>query len=354
MPQLVNELRKVAVLVLGAGVAGLAAAKVLRESGTEYLIIEKKSEIFGHAKSHRIGDFVFDEGPHILFGRNEKLSNFAGAPISSAFEFKARPGNIWDGHLINHPIYLDFSSLPKPTFIEIADSLSEIRLNLQSNQNPKNYEEWLDLTQGKYIRTKFTEVYNQKYWRTATKELDTDWLGNRVHAISIEQQNTIRSYRDSSKLHTLDLTQNSYYVTQYAYSAEGFQDLFPSLIDESTIKNCEVFEIDVAKQIAATSLGYFKYERLISTIPLTEFVRISTPKPPNLDAPMKKLKVTSFVCDNFIIKGSISKTHDFTWIYSYDEDFLPARISFPTRLHSKEGHEGKFSLQTETYFMKDS
>ena len=48
------------IAVIGAGVAGLTAAKVLQESGLECQVFDASDAIGGRVRSDRVGGFVLD------------------------------------------------------------------------------------------------------------------------------------------------------------------------------------------------------------------------------------------------------------------------------------------------------
>src|SRR3954453_5117820 len=58
------------VAVIGAGVAGLAAASALAEAGTRVVVLEARGELGGRATAFRDRDTgeLVDNGQHVLFG----------------------------------------------------------------------------------------------------------------------------------------------------------------------------------------------------------------------------------------------------------------------------------------------
>ena len=51
-------------IILGAGLAGLAAAHELSRSGNKVTVIEKWDDVGGLARTIKAGKFSFDTGPH--------------------------------------------------------------------------------------------------------------------------------------------------------------------------------------------------------------------------------------------------------------------------------------------------
>ena len=63
------------VVVLGAGCAGLSAARRLREAGRPVLIVEAEDHVGGLAGGVRLGGDVYEYGPHIFHTTDKKILN---------------------------------------------------------------------------------------------------------------------------------------------------------------------------------------------------------------------------------------------------------------------------------------
>ncbi len=61
------------VAVIGAGLAGLAAARELAKSGVEAVVFEKSNAIGGRCSTRRVEDFVFDSGATSIAGEGTSL-----------------------------------------------------------------------------------------------------------------------------------------------------------------------------------------------------------------------------------------------------------------------------------------
>lgn len=62
---------RVEVLVVGAGVSGLACAERLHRAGLEVVLLDRGRRPGGRCASRRIGDAVFDHGPVFVHGRED-------------------------------------------------------------------------------------------------------------------------------------------------------------------------------------------------------------------------------------------------------------------------------------------
>lgn len=87
-------------VIVGGGLAGIVAAKVLASSGYSVKIIEAGNKIGGLISSKKIKNFYFDHGPHkIQETDNKKLNKFFFSNIEKYFySYKSLPQN----HFINN------------------------------------------------------------------------------------------------------------------------------------------------------------------------------------------------------------------------------------------------------------
>ena len=63
--------------------------------------------------------------------------------------------------------------------------LSFILRKKKEPQDIKNYQEWLDVSYGKYFSKNFTKIYTQKYWTRNPYNLETRWLKFRMPKIKL-------------------------------------------------------------------------------------------------------------------------------------------------------------------------
>ncbi len=101
-------------VILGAGIAGLGAARAFAESGAHSVIYERSSESGGHTRSHRTEHgFVFDEGPHVSFTQNERVQEiFSNAVDGDYTKLSSYVDNYYYGAWIKHPAQVNLASLP--------------------------------------------------------------------------------------------------------------------------------------------------------------------------------------------------------------------------------------------------
>ncbi len=62
------------VAIVGAGIAGLTAARELRQAGHEPVVLEKSSGLGGRLATRRVGEYTFDTGATVITPRSNELS----------------------------------------------------------------------------------------------------------------------------------------------------------------------------------------------------------------------------------------------------------------------------------------
>jgi len=63
------------VIILGAGITGLALGYFLQQRGIDFLILEKDARPGGHIRSLREGPYLMDVGPNSLQAQHPHFSS---------------------------------------------------------------------------------------------------------------------------------------------------------------------------------------------------------------------------------------------------------------------------------------
>ncbi|MBS1706126.1 MAG: FAD-dependent oxidoreductase [Armatimonadetes bacterium] len=72
------------IAIIGSGLAGLGAARTLREAGHHVVIFEKSRGVGGRLATRRIGDFTFDTGATTLTPRTSELARLMTADLDTS------------------------------------------------------------------------------------------------------------------------------------------------------------------------------------------------------------------------------------------------------------------------------
>ena len=207
-----------------------------------------------------------------------------------------------------------------------------------------NYEDWLRLQFGDYFAEHFPMVYTRKYWMREAKDLRTEWVGQRVYQPSVDE--VIAGSKTSE-------TPITYYAKEMRYPKYGGYKAFLKLMaDVADIRYMkEVVSIDTKdKAVFFRDGSIVGYQRLISSLPLTEMVKIVKDVPSNVKETASKLDCT---CGYHISVAFKNKNiPPYLWWYVYDEDILTARVHSPSMKSPDNAPYGCSSLQMEVYCQK--
>lgn len=328
-----------AVVILGAGIAGLSVAFFLEDK--KYTLLEKRSYSGGHIHSYKKNGFTWDEGPHLSFTKSkyvkELLNNSLG--LDNILEFPVETANYYYGYWIPHPAQSNMYAIPgnlKEKSFEDFIKSREIKTEV------KDYQDWLDAAFGEVFASNFPQKYTKKYWTTEPRNLTTDWVGDRVYYPDVE---TVKK----GYLGTIE--EQTHYIKKVRYpKAGGFFSFMDGIKKNVKINyNCVVNHIDVENQIITYGSEKVKYDKLISTIPLPEFVRL-TQAPDMIKNAAKDLVCTSVLLVN--VEANHGTQRKENWIYVYDEDKYSTRINCTELLSPYNAPKGKSGIQVEVYFSK--
>ena len=204
----------VEVLVLGAGLAGLAAAQRLERGGADALVLEGQAAIGGHTRSVERDGFVFDEGPHVLFTSDEDVRAHLVPAAGPVLTQQARVANYYQGSWLTHPAQCNLAGLDPDLVARcILDFLA-----IDSDRPAADYEAWCRNHLGDAFFDEFTARYTRKYWTVEARELTTEWVSDRVYRPSADE--VVRGALG------VGAGTGQHYITTFSYPASGGYQAF--------------------------------------------------------------------------------------------------------------------------------
>jgi protoporphyrinogen oxidase len=329
--------------ILGSGMAGMGASHRFGEAGLSVPVYEKHAYPGGHTASHRRDGFIFDEGPHVSFTRNERFRALLAESVNHEFlKVDASINNYWQGYWIRHPAITSLYGLP-PDFVSriIRDFVESQQ---QQDRPIRHYQDWLIASYGKTFAETFPEKYTLKYHTTVAENLSTDWLGPRLYRARLEEV-LLGALSASSP--------NVHYVQDYRYPTRdgfaAFLDLFQRNADIRV--NHEVVRINwEQRELTFADGATANYDGLVSSLPLPELIRILHQAPPDVREAADRLACTSVVLVNLGVgRPDVSS---YSWNYYYDDEFPFSRVSYPRVMSPWTVPEGMSSIQAEVYYSK--
>lgn len=328
------------IIILGAGIAGLGAAYVLRQNNMSPIVLEKDSTFGGLCGNFIINGFRFDRFVHFSFSSDVKVNSIFEQSCPDIYHHIPNPYNIYKRLWIKHPAQNNLFPLLKSEKEKIISDFQRRSPNVNLLEIT-NYEQWLRIQYGDYFAEHFPMAYTRKYWMHEAKDLETKWVSNRLYQPSIEEVMQ-GAYSEDTPV--------TYYAKEMRYPKQGGYKQFLSILaQKQDIRyGQQIVEVDSVKKIVKTSIGVeYEYYRLISSLPLTEIIKMLPTVPDMVKEASEKLQCT---CGYLISIGLKTKNiPPYLWWYIYDEDILPARVYSPFLKSPDNVPEGCSSLQMEIY-----
>jgi protoporphyrinogen oxidase len=327
--------------ILGAGMAGFGSSSKFSELGLKSVVYEKQPYIGGHAASFKSKGFIFDDGPHISFTKNERIQKILAENVKHQYEvFQARTNNYWKGYWIKHPAQCNLYGLPAKTVVDILYDF----INAQNSEvgEIKNYKEWLFASFGKTFAETFPMQYGEKFHTTAADNMTAEWIGPRLYQANLRE---VLLGALSSK------TPDVHYVKDFRYPSQGgFISFFEPLTKKADIRlGHELVGLDIVERKLTFANGVQAYyDFLISSLPLPELIPMISAVSGDVLTASQKLACTTCVIVNIgIDRSDISRAH---WTYFYDKDFVFTRLTFPHMQSPQNAPPGAGSIQAEIYY----
>lgn len=324
------------IVILGAGIAGISAAYHAKMNKYECTVYEARNSYGGLLDNFIVDGFRFDNAVHLSFTKDEYVQKiFDQTPY---IIHKPNPYNFEGGKWLKHPVQNNLFPLPELERIEAIKSF----IDRPNKGETDNYYTWLVQQYGKYITDRFPAKYTKKYWTIEAEILSTDWVGNRMYRPSIDEV-LFGAMTEETPI--------TYYAQEMRYPQKGgYKSFIEPLVSEYTIQlNKKAVCIDAEKHYVEFESGEkIYYEKLISTIPLPEIIKMIKNVPDNISRVAKQLWATSVALVSVgFNRPDVAKN---LWFYIYDEDIAAARIYSPSIKSPDNCPNGCSSMQFEMYF----
>ena len=308
------------VVILGAGVAGLAAAWKLSEAGFAVTIVEKMDHIGGLAATFKWKNYELDLGPHkfytILPGVLDVFKKLIGRDVL----FQPKTSKI---RLFNQ--YLDYP-------VKIVDLLKKIgpwrafRFGMDyglaqlKNSQPANSEDYLRSKYGNYAFKNIFLPLSEKIWGHPS-QLDVSLAETRVPAPTIFQLITGMIFGTKGQKHVS--------ADVFYYPRHGIGQMSRAMWDQAKkhgaklLTKTEPVSIS-ANRVTLSNKSVLRPDYIISTIHLKHLVSL-LPSPPKVRRAATGLKHRSLI----LVFLAFKKDRMFpqSWIFFPESKYIFSRLS---------------------------
>jgi protoporphyrinogen oxidase len=321
------------VVIMGGGLAGLAAGYELVKAGKKVIVVEKWGQIGGLARTIEINGFRFDTGPHRWYTKSKMVNRWMLNILGTDVVQVPRLTRIYfDKKFFFYPIRLMNALLgigPWKALMAILDYLSaRIKVRL-FKPNLITMEDGYISQFGKTLYEIFFKRYSEKLWGQECTKISIDWVGQRTRGLNI-----LTIIKDA-------LIKNKNIVSltdEFSYPKKGIGILSEKLA--KVIKrhggkiytNSEILTInhneDKITSITAKRNGQkfvIDGEYFISSIPLNDLVKRLQPK---ADRKINHLSQKLKYRDELLVALFINKSHitSDTWIYVHPKEIPFMRV----------------------------
>ncbi len=333
-------------VILGAGLAGLSTAFFLKK---DYQIFEKETTPGGLCRSRLINGYIFDYDGHLLHFKDRATLNLVQKLTGNSLQPIKR--NSWIssfGCYTRFPFQANLFGLPKNIIKECVLGFIDARLNGNIHKHKHaNFRQWILHTFGPGIAEHFMLPYNNKFWTIPAHRLTCEWVDGYIPIPTIKDVLNGTIFQSKKCFG---------YNARFWYPRKGgIENVifgFQRHIKNGIHTLHQASKIDLRKKTVIFQNGRkVRFDKLVSTLPLPEMLRLITHLPPKVRAALNKLKYTSIFCLNLgLDRNNISDKH---WIYFPEKRFVFFRVGFPTSFSSSVAPPGKNSLYVEVAYSAD-
>lgn len=328
-------------LIIGAGLAGLSTAYHFKNNN--YIIFEKDDKVGGLCKSIQKEGFTFDYTGHLLHIQNDYTLKLAKKLLNNnLFKQKRKSAILFDNKIIPYPFQLNLYNLSAIQKKECI--MGAIKAKYEYDIKPSTFKEWILKSLGTGIAKYFMFPYNEKLWGITTDKITTEWISGFVPEPNLEE---IIEGALTEKIEEIGYNAEFWYPTNGGI--EKLPLAFANHVNNINL-NTEVKRINISKNSLITAYGEeFKYNNLVSSMPLTGLINIIDDIPEEIINASKDLKANSVigVCLG-VDRPNISDKH---WLYVPEKDKIFYRIGFPSNLSDKMAPRGTSSICAEISYL---
>jgi protoporphyrinogen oxidase len=311
-------------LILGGGISGLMAARVLQEKKRDYLLLERCPTVGGLTRTVEVGEFCFDYTGHFLhLSRYPTPADIPYASLDNKewTRINRRSSCFVGGKFVAAPIQYNLAELP-------SDLLS---LCVESYNTRQSFTNGENATFRDYIVSGFGQ---------ALADLFLIPQNEKTMAISLDRlsKNAVRRFFPAphEKLVRLGITGNQagrasgYNSTFWYPTMGGIGRLVYGLrtgIDRCCL-NQDVVSVNLREKTVSTSTGdTIHWDAMLSSIPLNSLCQMTDEE--DLVGAAKGLSHSSTISFNFGIRGALpTRFSDIHWLYVPDRSIPFYRVGF--------------------------
>ncbi|MGH9080015.1 MAG: NAD(P)/FAD-dependent oxidoreductase [Acidimicrobiales bacterium] len=175
------------VLVIGAGPAGLTAARQLAEAGDPVVVVEEDSVVGGISRTVVRDGWRFDIGGHRFFTKVEPVEAFWHKVLPPEdFLLRPRMSRIYyGGKFYDYPIKLGNALANLGLMEAVLCGLSFLWVRIRPPKDVTTLEGYIVSNYGWRLYEHFFKTYNEKLWAVSASKISADFGAQRIKGMSL-------------------------------------------------------------------------------------------------------------------------------------------------------------------------
>jgi protoporphyrinogen oxidase len=328
------------VVIIGAGPAGLTAARRLAEAGDPVVVVESDSVVGGISRTVQRDGWRFDIGGHRFFTKVTPVEEFWHQVLPPEdFLLRPRMSRIfYEGKFYDYPIKLGNALTNLGVVEAFLCGLSFLWVRIRPPKDMTTLEGYIVSNYGWRLYSHFFKTYNEKLWAVSASEISADWGAQRIKGMSLWTavwepiRSSIGGKRRERSHQVTSLIEEFQYPKfgpgmMWERCAEQIVDMGGEVRMETS---AAVVHVEDGAAVAVTVQSAEGRERIeashvISSMPLTALARIVDPSvPPEVLAAAHDLHYRDFLTVALVVPEE--RGFPDNWIYIHSPEVKVGRI----------------------------
>lgn len=337
-------------LILGAGLTGLSCALHL---GRDYLLVEKEREPGGIVRTRfrdtPHGAFACDGTGHWLHLRDDAIRALVERLLPGGIvEYERRAFIHLHGVFTPYPFQANTHGLPREVVLDCLLGLLRARhpedFGLTRPANPPhNLRESIERLFGDGICRHFMAPYNEKLLGVPLDEISPDYATRFIPQPSLEAV-----VRGALGFSAEALGYNAKFLYPRSGGIGALTRALATALPIAPHLGVSATAIDLAGKTAVFSDGMrVRYERMLNTMPLVDFLRIASGVPDDIRATAALLRATTVYYFDIGVRGPGAEASAHHWTYFPEPRFIFYRAGSYSAVHADAAPPGCRSYYVE-------